>query len=76
MTATMDPTTWVLEHADRIGAFLLLILAVLALVTGKVVPGKTHDRVVKERDLYLEMATRGMELARRTTELELEKRKT
>jgi hypothetical protein len=53
---------------EKIGIITLLFGAVVGFMKGWIVPGPTHDRVVKERDKYLDMATRGMELALRTTD--------
>lgn len=69
----MDPVT-IIGYLDKITLVSVLALAVLAFVRGWIVPGPTHDRVVKERDRYLEAATRGMELAQRTTTLMVEKK--
>jgi hypothetical protein len=69
----MEPTT-LIGYADKLTLVGLLFLAVVAFLMGWIVPGKTHDRVVKERDLYLEAATRGMELARRVTTVVMEKK--
>jgi hypothetical protein len=51
------------------GAYAILLALVAGFVFGYIVPGKTHDRVVAERDRYLEMATRGMELAKRAADV-------
>jgi hypothetical protein len=51
-----------------------LITLVVSFMKGWIVPGPTHDRVVKERDQYLEAATRGMELAKRLTTVAIEKK--
>lgn len=54
---------------STIGAYAILIGLVIGFIKGWLVPGTTHDRVVAERDRYLEMATRGMELAQRVADV-------
>lgn len=60
---------WMLQNADRIGSYVLLLLTVVGFMRGWLVPGPTHNRVIIERDRYLEMATRGMELAKRAADV-------
>jgi hypothetical protein len=64
----------ILGYADKITLVTVLAAAVLAFIKGWIVPGPTHDRVVKERDKYLEAATRGMELARAMTSVVIEQK--
>lgn len=61
--------TWALQNADKVGAYVILIIVALGFFTGQLVPGKTHTRVLEERDKYLEMAMRGMELAKRAADV-------
>jgi hypothetical protein len=58
--------TWFTDPS-KIGAYVLLLGIVAGFFTGKLVPGTTHDRVVKERDLYLQMLTRQSELLSRAS---------
>lgn len=51
------------------GAYAILIALVVGFVFGYIVPGKTHDRVVIERDRYLDLATRGLFLAQRAADV-------
>jgi hypothetical protein len=69
----MDLADW-LTNPEKVGAYAILITLVVSFMKGWIVPGPTHDRVVKERDQYLGAATRGMELAQRVTSAVLEKK--
>jgi hypothetical protein len=56
-----------LNDPAKVGAYALLLGMVIAFFTGKLVPGPTHDRIVKERDRYLEVMTRQGELLGRAS---------
>lgn len=71
----MDLVSLLVNNAEKISIVVLLMLMVLGFIFGKIVPGPTHDRVIKERDKYLEAATRGMELAQRATTVVMEQKK-
>lgn len=69
----MSPTD-VFGYADKLTLVGVLFALVVCFMKGWIVPGPTHDRVVKERDQYLDAATRGMELAKRTISAAMEKK--
>lgn len=58
--------TW-FTNPDKIGSYVLLLAAVVAFFRGWIVTGSTYDRVVKERDRYLEMSMRANELLGRAS---------
>lgn len=62
------------NYGEKLSIIVLLLGIVIGFMKGWIVPGPTHDRVVKERDQYLAAATRGMELAQRVTAVVLEKK--
>ena len=64
----MDLVNYIFENAEKISVIGILGLAVLGFMRGWIVPGPTHDRVLKERDKYLDAATEGMQLAKMLTE--------
>ena len=62
-----------LKDPSKIGATVLLLLAVVAFFREWVVPGTVHAREIakleKERDEFKDMALRGLELTRRTIDV-------
>lgn len=52
---------------SKVGAYAILLGVLAAFMAGKIIPISTHDRVVKERDRYLEMLTRANELLGRAS---------
>lgn len=56
------------KNIEKLSIIAILLLAVISFMRGWLVPGPTHDRVVKERDKYLDAATDGVRIALRTTE--------
>jgi hypothetical protein len=64
-----DPS--VVELADllaRAGPTAILIVGFYLLLTGRLVPGKTHDAVVGQRDRLLELAITNARVASRSVE--------
>jgi hypothetical protein len=62
--ATGDPTIGLLQEIAQAGPTVILLVVGWLLLTGRLVPGKTHDRVVDERDQLLKLAVTNAQIAR------------
>jgi hypothetical protein len=58
LTLVAQSSAEILEWLNAGGVVGLLVLIVAGSLRGWWVPGRTHDRVVAERDRFLELATR------------------
>lgn len=59
-----DPTVGMLEQIAKAGPTVIVLVGFVLILTGRLVPGKTHDRVVSERDQLLKLALQNAQLAR------------
>lgn len=59
-----DPTIGLLEQIARAGPVVIVLVGLILILRGDLVPGRTHNRVLEERDQLLKLALTNAQLAR------------
>jgi hypothetical protein len=68
LAAAPDTPGGIIDLLAKAGPTAILVYGLYLILTGKLVAGKTHDRVVAERDKLLELAITNSHLARNAAE--------
>lgn len=65
LVGALDPTLTLVETLAKAGPTAILVWGIVLLLTGRLVPGKEHARVLAERDRFLELALKNATVASR-----------